>query len=161
MVFDKKFILKGKYFMHVSRISSTMIGFSHHHLDWHQLGNRYVFVRTYSWGANCSMLRNKFRQDTLKLNGFWYRYASSCVYFLLLLFFKGFHNLIYIFDFHLIRKFVQSPESTHAICCYLTRYYCLNKLIQPCAFTSFELFVLYVYVFSLSPYLLQCLQIFY
>lgn len=51
---------------------------------------------------------------------------------------------ISIFDFNLIKKFFQLPESIHAICCYLTRYYCLNKFIEPCAFTSFELFTLYV-----------------
>lgn len=89
-------------------------------------------------GANCSILRNKFKQDTLKLNGL--MLIHYCTTYTFLSLFKGFR--ISIFDFHLIRKFVQLPESIHAICCYLTHNYCLNKFIQPCAFTSFELFVL-------------------
>lgn len=33
MVFDKNFILKGKYFMESNRNRPMMIGFCHHHLD--------------------------------------------------------------------------------------------------------------------------------
>lgn len=100
------------------RLTMTMIGFSHHRLDWHQLGNRYSLRR------KLFNFAKQIRQDTLELNGLCGFSLYVAISFLASMSWKD-------FVFHLIRENSFNCLKSFDVCtCYLTLSLCFNKWIH-------------------------------